>query len=486
MKQTQTYYWYDYETFGNRPSMDWPAQFAGIRTDKNFNEVEAPLELFCRLPQDQLPQPQACLITGLTPQAVNEKGLCEAEFIAKINQVFSQPGTCVVGYNSLKFDDEVTRYSLYRNFLDSYAREWKNGNSRWDLIDTVRLCAALRPEGVEWPLREDGAISFKLEALTAENGIGHSEAHNAVSDVRATIELAKLIRSKQPKMFDYVLDNKDKFSAAGLLDLSQQKPVVHISGRFSSEKFCLAVVMPLAVHPTKKNEIIVYDLSVDPQSWMNLPAEEIRHRLFSTREVLEKEGLARIPIKTVWLNRCPVLVPFSVLRPEDKQRLGIGQSVLEKHYEVLKGCGNLTELLHSVFSERKYDEVTDPDQMLYSGGFFGNEDRKLIQQVSSTLPEQLMQARWVFKDERLPEMLFRYRARNWPQTLSEAESLRWKTFCSERLIGIQESVSMVSRLAAFQQEIAELLNKETLDEQSTKVLHQLSTYGQDVEKQLKK
>nr|GFC99807.1 hypothetical protein [Tanacetum cinerariifolium] len=113
------------------------------------------------------------------------------------------------GYNTLRFDDEMTRYSLYRNFFDPYGREWQGGNSRWDLIDVVRTAYALRPEGIVWP-EEEGRVTLKLERLTAANGIDHGQAHDALSDVRATIALARLIRDKQPKLYDYLFQLRSK------------------------------------------------------------------------------------------------------------------------------------------------------------------------------------------------------------------------------------------------------------------------------------
>ncbi|RLA45884.1 MAG: exodeoxyribonuclease I, partial [Gammaproteobacteria bacterium] len=198
-----TFYWHDYETFGVDPSRDRPVQFAGLRTDVDLNVIGEPLVIFARPANDFLPHPQACLVTGISPQQALAEGLPECEFIRRIHEELARPGTCSVGYNSLRFDDEVTRYTLYRNFYDPYAREWQNGNSRWDIIDMVRATCALRPAGIEWPLREDGLPSFRLEDLTSANGISHEAVHDALSDVHATIALARLVKERQPRLYDY-------------------------------------------------------------------------------------------------------------------------------------------------------------------------------------------------------------------------------------------------------------------------------------------
>jgi exodeoxyribonuclease-1 len=281
-----TLYWHDYETWGEVPAQDRPSQFAGVRTDENLNIVGEPLMIYCQPSPDALPKPDACLITGLTPQTALAKGLPEYQFAAKIHAELSRPGTCGVGYNSIRFDDEVTRYMLYRNFYDPYEREWRNGNSRWDIIDIVRMTRALRPEGIEWPNYEDGRPCFKLDMLTAANQLDHQAAHDALSDVYATIALAKLVKNRQPKLFDYAYRLRDKRFVNSLIDIAGHKPLLHISSRFASENGNAALVLPLAIHPTNKNSVIAYNLAFNPKDLLSLSAGELRERLFTRTEDL--------------------------------------------------------------------------------------------------------------------------------------------------------------------------------------------------------
>src|SRR5690606_24220092 len=189
---------------------------------------------------------------------------------------FSQPGTCVVGYNNIRFDDEVTRNTLYRNFYDPYAREWQNGNSRWDIIDMVRLAYALRPDGIVWPEKDDGSPSFRLEDLTRANGIGHESAHDALSDVYATIAIARLIKTCQPKLYQYVFENRSKQAVLGMLDVTSMKPVFHVSSKYPARLRCGALVAPIAHHPENPNAILVFDLRFDPTPLASLSVGEIR------------------------------------------------------------------------------------------------------------------------------------------------------------------------------------------------------------------
>lgn len=422
-------FWYDYETTGINPRCDRPLQVAGIRTDEQLNEIGQPINLYCQPGDDILPHPAACRITGITPQILAEKGLCEAEFMARVHAELALPGTCGAGYNSLRFDDEVTRYSLYRNFYDPYAREWQGGNSRWDLIDLVRAAYALRPDGIEWPQAEDGRVSLRLELLTVANGIDHGQAHDALSDVRATIGLARLIRERQPRLYDYLYRLRSKQRVAEQIQLLQ--PVVHISGRYSAARNFLSVVLPLAWHPRNRNALIVCDLQADPQPLLELTTEELRQRLYTRREELA-EGQLPVPLKLVHLNRCPVVAPLKVLRDEDRERLQLDMAGCERNAEkLLQAQSSWQGKLQALYESDEFEPLLDPEQQLYSG-FIGDRDRQLCAQIRQA-DARALAGQWMFADERLPELLFRYRARNFPESLSDQERGTWTSFCRERL-----------------------------------------------------
>ncbi|WP_300730215.1 exodeoxyribonuclease I [Pseudomonas sp.] len=422
-------FWYDYETTGINPRSDRAVQVAGIRTDLELNEIDQPLNLYCQPSDDILPHPKACLITGITPSLLEDKGLVEAEFMTRTHAQLAVPGTCGAGYNTLRFDDEVTRYSLYRNFFDPYAREWQGGNTRWDLIDVVRAAYALRPEGIVWP-EEEGRVTLKLERLTAANGIDHGQAHDALSDVRATIALARLIREKQPKLYDWLFQLRTKQRVLDQVRLLQ--PMVHISGRFSAARHYLGVVMPLAWHPKNKNALIVCDLHFDPQPLLDQDADTLRALLYTRREDLP-EGQLPVPLKLIHVNRCPVVAPLNVLRAPDQQRLQLDMAHYQERAErLVQGQEVWRGKLSTLYAGEDFAPSEDPEQQLYDG-FIGDRDRRLCEQVRVSDPEQLAQNSWPFDDERLPELLFRYRARNFAYTLNKEEQQRWQLFCQQRL-----------------------------------------------------
>ncbi|NWB94758.1 exodeoxyribonuclease I [Pseudomonas gingeri] len=465
-------FWYDYETTGINPRNDRALQVAGIRTDAELNEIDEPVNLYCRPSEDILPHPAACMITGITPQQLAEQGLAEADFMTRVHAQLSRPGTCGAGYNTLRFDDEVTRYSLYRNFFDPYAREWQGGNSRWDLIDVVRAAYALRPQGIVWP-EDDGRVTLKLERLTAANGIDHGHAHEALSDVRATIALARLIREKQPKLYDWLFHLRSKQRVMDEIRLLQ--PVVHISGRFSAARHYLGVVLPLAWHPRNRNALIVCDLSQDPQPLFDLDAETLREQLYIRHEA-RAEGQLPVPLKLIHVNRCPVVAPLKVLRAEDQKRLQLDMALYEARRQQLNDTQEVwRDKVQALYASEDFAPSEDPEQQLYDG-FIGDRDRRLCEQVRIAEPEQLARGQWPFDDERLPELLFRYRARNFPASLSEEEQQRWRTFCRERLS--EAGCGAPNTLADFTEHLMKCLPDATAAQRQ--VLEQWQDYAQSL------
>jgi exodeoxyribonuclease-1 len=468
-----TFFWHDYETFGRVPRRDRPAQFAGIRTDAQLNEIAQPVMLYCQPAPDYLPDPESCLLTGILPQTCLERGVPEHAFAQAIERELAWPGTIGVGYNTIRFDDEVTRHLFWRNLMDPYAREWQNQCGRWDLLDVVRCTWALRPEGIEWPKHEDGRPSFKLEHLSKANGLLHEAAHDALSDVRATIALARLILQKQPRLWDFCLKLRKK--DAVLAEIGVGRPFIHISGHYGVERGGLAIVWPLAPHPSNKNELIVWDLAEDPSELFGLNAAEIRQRLFSKTDELP-EGTTRLPIKTIHINKSPIVIGnLKTLTPEVVGRWQIDVDKALRHAEVAAGRGaSMAGIWPDVFARPDRAQTPDVDEDLY-GGFLGKDDRNALDRLRSLSPEQLAERRTGFEDERLEELLFRYRARNFPQTLSGGEQERWHQHLSERL---HDGAGGGLSLQAFFDRIDEL--SETADERGEGILGALYDYAEQI------
>ncbi len=432
MVSSQSLYWFDYETFGISPAWDRPAQFAGRRTNLNLQPIGDPLVVYCRPPGDYLPDPHACRITGLQPPDILNRGLPEAKFIQQVVSELGHPGTCSVGYNNIRFDDEFTRFTLFRNFHDPYEQEWKNDNSRWDLLDVVRLTRALRPDGITWPIL-DNKPSNRLEHITAANGLEHSQAHDALSDVDATIAVARLIKDKQPRLYDYAFSHRDKHSVNAMLNVRERSACILISGMISSAHGHAAVVVPVARHPENPNAVIVLDLRNDPAELNSLNPDEIRARVFSP--VATADERPRLGLRTVQINRCPVLVPLSTLRDADAERLNINLAQHHAHNQSFQQIisDELCERIRQAMHQSWDGKPADVDGSLYSGNFLNQHDKQRLAKLREALPQTLADFHGLFDDQRLDQMLLRYRARNYNETLTAEEQLDWRDHIQARL-----------------------------------------------------
>lgn len=441
---TQTFYWYDLETSGTDPRWDRIVQVAGLRTDAALNEAGDVLCSYVTLAPDVLPDPDATRVTGITPELTEADGISEWQALRRINELFATPGTCVAGYNSLRFDDEFVRHGLYRMLMDPYAREWQNGNSRWDIIDLTRAAGALRRDGLEWPRDDEGLPVYKLERLTEANGIEHGRVHDALSDVRATVAFARLIRTRQPKLFDYYLSCRDKRHVRGLLEPLGARLCVHVSGMYPRQQFGTAPVMSLCRHPSNGNVIVVADLSRDVELLVQGGEEEIRSALF-------KPGNPdRPPLKEVRLNRCPFVAGIEVLTDENRARLGVDLKQVQERHRRLRRPGVAQKIMR-VYARGPRDPATDPEGALYEG-FLSDADRSRCLALQRALGED----RWQdldFTDQRLLRLAPRLKARCFRHLLSEAERADWQEFVRDKLTAEE---APWRTLAAYRARIGEL------------------------------
>jgi len=479
VKPIKSFLWHDYETFGANPMTDRPAQFAALRTDPELNPIDDPVVWYCSPADDVLPHPMASLITGITPQDARRKGVTESEFAGKILDQMSQPGTCSAGYNSIRFDDNVTRNLLYRNFRDPYEREYRNGNSRWDLIDLARMCYALRPEGINWPMHEPGKPSFRLEDLCSANSIEHQGAHDALVDVRATIALAQRIKNAQPKLFQWALTMRDQEQVGGLLDTVDPSPVLHTSSRIPAVRGCTAMVLPLAVIPDRPKSVIAFDLAADPRPLIAEPVSLIHDLVFTPADDLPEE-LERLPLKVIHANHVPMLAPIGTLNGVDTNRINLDPEQCKQNARLLLGSLQLVrEKVVEVFttSGERFATGSDPDRMLYGGGFFSSADRHLMKKILLVPPAQLGGHLWSFQDTRLPLMLFRYRARNFPDTLNPEETRFWNQDKRARLVETTDPDYF--SLNDYRMAVAELRSLKKEDAEALQILDQLDAWVVD-------
>lgn len=429
-----SFLFHDYETWGISPLYDYPCQFAAIRTDLALNPIAEPINIVAKIHPDYLPHPGACLVTGITPQATLQEGLTEYSFMRQIQQQMSTPNTCSIGYNSIKFDDEFTRFSLFRNFYDPYQREWQHGNSRWDIIDLVRACYALRPEGINWPENDQGLPSFKLEVLTQANEVTHAQAHDALSDVYATIAIAKLIQTSQPKLFNYAYKLRSKHAVVDLLQQHQHNALLYINPFRSAKHGCISYIVPITEHPTNNNATICVDLTKDITPLLTLNENELHAIRYVKREDRNAStpDFAALEIKH---NQCPFIAKTNTLTAARAHALEIDLTLIEQRLEQLQNAlrsatgSHLITKIRDAFVREFADEPSDVEASLYSGGFLSKTEKDFCTSIHFATPEELPTLFARSPSERLGELLFRFIARNFPEQLNSEQAARWAGHC---------------------------------------------------------
>lgn len=464
----QTFFFYDLETSGLNAREARIMQFAGQRTDMDLNPIGEPYNVLVKLNDDTLPSPEALLVTGITPQATQADGYTEAEFAKLLFEEIFTPDTTVVGFNNIRFDDEFIRHLFWRNFYDPYEWSWRDGRSRWDLLDVVRMTRALRPDGIQWP-EVDGKAANKLELLASANGLDHVKAHDALSDVEALIALTKLIKERQHQLFNYLYKMRGKNEVKKLVNLDDKQPFVYTSGRYDADYHKTTVAFPLT--SGRNGNVVVYDLRINPTPFLGKSKEELAAILFAPRDVRSSDGFVPLPVKELQYNRAPAVAPLGVLGQGDGwDRIGLTIKDVEAHKKLLLSAPHFAENIRSVIESRpEFPPAYDPEAQLYAG-FVGDRDRLRIETVRNATERELADFHPEFSDERLAPLLLHYKARNFPKALSEDEARAWELWRGERIN---------REMSGFVQSLQKI-SKDRTDDESRFILQELQLWAESI------
>ena len=469
------FFWYDYETMGRNPRVARAAQFYGVRTNAELEEIAKPVELYCRPSLDWLPEPTACAVHELTPQTLSARGLEEAVFAGHIHDELARPNTCAVGYNATRFDHEVSRFLFWRSLRDPYVWHWRAGNTKWDLIDLMRAAYVLRPGGLAWPTNDKGNTSFRLQDLGEINNVLHVPSHTADADVKTLLVLARLVRSAQPRLFDYYLKLRDWKEVRRQLE----DVFLWVSGQISSSRGCAALMVPLGNDPAYEKRLLAFDLEIDPHTLVDLSDEELADRLS------QRDGGMR-PVHAIAMNSSPFVVGKSHLAgmmasTALKERAGLDVDRMRGHYQALRSHpllrARLLDAWQSYWNSREQEDL-DVDEALYEG-FMPDRDRYKLENLHSNDPAFTQAEGIAFEDGRLPELIFRYRARNFPNTLAPAEKERWRMHCQRR--HLSPDAEGRTAMERYFDKIRELREAEP---QRNILWEALESYGDVLQKQL--
>lgn len=467
-----SFFFYDLETSGTDSKRDRIMQFAGQRTDMDLNPIGEPVNLLVMLTDDVLPEPGAIMVTRITPQKTREEGYTEAQFLKLLHEDVFTPDTIIIGYNNVRFDDEFMRCTLFRNMFDPYEWQIQQGRSRWDFLDVVRLTRALRPEGIEWPFDENGVQSNRLEKLSAANGLAHEHAHDALSDVYALIGVARLIREKQPKLYEYLLKNRSKQAVQDLVSPKDMNypghAFVHTAYTYPKEYLHTSVVTAIAPGEYK-GMFWVYDLRHDPTPWINMSADELRSHC-QLPELERPDDHTFLPVRKLACNQCPAVAPYDVLRADAaaQERLKIDLELVKKHLAILRQHPDFGQRAAAAM-QREFEKDTEVECQLYDG-FIPDGDKAKMEAVRNADANTLRGYDPGFSDKRLHEMLIRYKARNYPMSLTDEERTQWEGYRAARLRkGLPHFVSELQKAV-----------QEHKDEDAQYVLEELRLYAESI------
>ena len=465
----KTFFFYDLETSGLNARDSRIMQFAGIRTDMDLKQVGEPVNVLVRLNDDTLPSPEAIMVTGITPQQTVSDGLTEAEFSKMLIDTIFTSDTIAVGFNNIRFDDEFVRHLFWRNFYDPYEWSWKEGRSRWDLLDVVRMTRALRPDGIKWPVDEKGIATNRLELIASVNGINHVKAHDALSDVEALISVTKLIRDKQPQLYEFMLKMRDKNEIKKLVNLDYKQPFVYVSGRLDAEYNKATVSFPLTAG--KNGNVIVYDLRYDPTPFVDMTAKELGVKLYASWDERQAEGFVKLPVKELQYNHAPAVAPVGVLSQADGwSKIKLDEATVSKHKTILLSAPGFAENIRSLYENREeFKKSADPESQLYDG-FVPDIDKMRIETVRNANEPGLVDFHPNFTDERLEPLLLHYKARNFPKSLSKDEAEIWEKWRSDRIN---------ANLPLFIQSLQKI-SMATTDENKQFILQELQLWAESI------
>jgi len=427
----RTFYFYDTETSGFDARAQRIMQFAGQRTDLEFTPIGEPHNILIKLTDEVIPEPEAIAVHGILPTTTIQQGLTEAEFIKKLNSEVLTSDTVVIGFNNIHFDDEFLRHLYWRNLYDPYQWHWKDGRSRWDLLDATRLIRALRPEGIKWPLNSEGKQVNTLVSLASENNLIHDDAHDALSDVNATIQLAKLIHKTQPKILNWMIENKDKRKLGEIVNLKEPKPFIYSSGRFKSEYTKTTIAFPVAPVEGRPDSVLVYDLRVNPKQFIDLDIDGLKDKVWFYGK--KTDAGRSLPIKIIALNRCPAVAPIEAMNRDVEVRINLTLKQAEAHLKTLLTNKSFGDMVRTIWAEKQWPEGPDDvDYQLYDS-LMDNSDKPKLEKLHGMKESDLADFQPVFTDERLDSMLLRYKARNFPKSLSLKEQTIWQAYKRKRI-----------------------------------------------------
>lgn len=417
------YLFYDLETTGLLQCWDVPLQSAFLQADADL-KTQRELMLRCRLPAHIVPSVDALMVTNVTPAMLEDQPASHLEMMSQIARIItdSKPAL-ILGYNNIRFDDEILRQSFFQTLLPPYSASM-TGHGRGDVLTMLRAVIMLEPDAVVVPRDATGKAVLKLGAVCRKNGIvlTDEDAHDALADVRATRDLFKLLLDRAPATMATMLRHAKKSSPIDLMEAGE--PV--IIGGTSRLTPCL----PTIASPTNPSARICINLDLDPTEFIDLPAPELLARIRSSRS----------PVRQVKTNAMPILFSWeqaahALIEAQSNQVYRARARALWAHPTFLR---QLALALEDQYADREASRY--PDEQLYSHGFVSDADVVACRrwhEIEWKYREHF--ATWHIRDPRLRSLAVRQIFLNAPDALSPEAQRRGQDWLRHRLVTEDEA-----------------------------------------------
>jgi exodeoxyribonuclease I len=413
----QTYLFYDIETTGLHNCFDQILQFAAIRTDLQLNELERH-SIWVRLRPDVMPAPRAILTHQISLTHLAQVGSCEYEAVKQIHGLVNTPGTISLGYNSLDFDDDFLRFSFYRNLLPPYTHQYANGCGRMDLFPfTVIYFLYHKNALATWPTKPTGGSSLRLEDLSRANDLAADNAHDAMTDVEATLALARRFYASHLQSWEYICGYFNKTTeqdrlaklakyAALRLDDNIHPQAVLVKGKVGAKNNYQNVVLSLGNSLHYANQSL----------WLQLDNAALQ------RTTIESVADTAIFVQRKKGAGMPVLLPVI---PRYLQKISDErQQTVQSNIEWLLQHPHILRAIINYHRHYKYQKVVnlDLDAALYENGFLSDSEQAACFRFhAATLEQKIAMLELAqFPTAKLRDQALRLLGRNYYAALPQA------------------------------------------------------------------
>ncbi len=460
---------YDFETCSSNVSYGQIIQAAAVLVNDNFQELDR-YEGRCKLSPGIIPEAMALIVNKTTPKILKETNLSHYKMIRQMMEKFNQwKNSIFIGYNSINFDEEFLRRTLFKN-LDYPYLTVTNGNERADLFSLTRAAYLYYPGCIKTEISDKNNPVFKLDKLAPINGIQHNDAHSAISDVLATVEIAKLLSKSAPNVWKASLMTTNKDKTLKII----KNELTFCTDFFYYGKSIPFVLTYVCEHP-QWGYPMCFDLKSDPKNYFSLSLKDLRKELKKTPKVIRTIKHKKHPI----IMNASYGINFDVYKKIGLEELCQRAKLIKENKEFSK---KVSEILNEEAME-KHDfdsqEEVYAEESIYKK-FTTKEDNAIMPIFHKAEWEEKFLVLQKFKDERLRYFGKKILYEESPESLPKDEYRSMHKEISARVLSTnKEKWNTIPRTYA---EIDALRNKFKDDKEKLELLDQINLYIEEIEK----